>query len=50
MPEHFDLTRNKLATQKLRALQKELPAFCGDFFRGIENTTSVLTRYGYAVK
>lgn len=49
MPEQYDLARNKKTTQKLRALQQKLPAFCGDFFRGIENNTSVLTRYGYAV-
>lgn len=33
---------------KLRRLRRELPPFCDDFFRGIENTTSLLTRVGYA--
>jgi site-specific recombinase XerD len=34
---------------KLRELQKQLPEFCGEFFRGIESTTSSRTRiaYGY---
>lgn len=34
---------------KLRELQKSLPKFCGEFFRGIEPTTSSRTRiaYGY---
>lgn len=34
---------------KLRELLKSLPAFCGEFFRGIEHTTSSRTRiaYGY---
>ena len=49
MSVHYDLEKNKAYTTKLRALQKELPPLCLDFFRGIENTTSVLTRYGYAV-
>ena len=31
-------------TKKLRELQKELPYFCTDFFRGIEASTSVRTR------
>ena len=33
---------------KLRDKMKELPAFCGDFFRGIEPTTSSRTRIAYA--
>ena len=34
---------------KLRELQKQLPRFCGEFFRGIDSTTSSRTRiaYGY---
>jgi len=35
-------------TQKLRHIISELPRFCGDFFRGIEPTTSSLTRIAYA--
>lgn len=33
---------------KLREKIKELPAFCADFFRGIEPTTSSRTRIAYA--
>ncbi len=36
-------------TQKLRELQKELPSFCAEFFRGIDNTTLIRTRYSYAI-
>ncbi len=39
----------KLYTQKIRALQQQLPIFCGSFFRAIDSYTSVLTRYAYAV-
>lgn len=35
-------------TKKLRKLLKELPPFCGDFFRGIEPRTSSRTRIAYA--
>ncbi|MFG6392581.1 MAG: tyrosine-type recombinase/integrase [Lachnospiraceae bacterium] len=35
-------------TQKLRELLNELPKFCKYFFRGIEPSTSVKTRIGYA--
>lgn len=35
-------------TIKLRELLAELPKFLGDFFRGIEPTTSARTRLGYA--
>ncbi len=35
-------------TQKLRNLLDELPRFCRDYFRGIEPSTSVRTRVGYA--
>lgn len=33
---------------KLRELMRELPPFCGDFFRGIEPRTSSRTRIAYA--
>lgn len=36
-------------TLKTREIQKMLPAFCSAFFRSIESTTTVLTRYAYAV-
>ena len=35
-------------TKKLRNLLSEMPGFCKDYFRGIENTTSIRTRVGYA--
>lgn len=31
------------------ALLEDLPPICAEFFRGIEPSTSVLTRYGYAL-
>ncbi|MEG1883241.1 MAG: tyrosine-type recombinase/integrase [Clostridia bacterium] len=34
---------------KIRAILRELPMFCSAFFRSIENNTSVLTRYAYAI-
>lgn len=34
---------------KLRALCEELPAFCGEFFRGIEHETLVRSRYAYGM-
>lgn len=49
MNNDFNAEKNKQFTLKLRALLLELPLCCGEFFRGIENTTSVLTRYGYAI-
>jgi integrase/recombinase XerC len=39
---------NRSRTEKLRAMAKELPVACSDFFRAIEPTTSVLTRVNYA--
>ena len=35
-------------TKKIREILKELPDFCYDFFTGIENLTSPLTRLNYA--
>ena len=32
---------------KLRELQKQLPKFCAEFFRGVEPTTSSRTRIAY---
>lgn len=40
--------RNIENTNKLREIISELPKFCGTFFRGIEPTTSSLTRIAYA--
>ncbi len=41
-------SRNRQSIQKLRQLQSELPYFCSEFFIGIEQTTSYLTRLNYA--
>lgn len=50
MPENtFQTEKFRSYTQKIRAILKELPPLCGAFFRSIENTTSVLTRYAYAI-
>lgn len=49
MAEHnYHDLKNIENTQKLRNIISELPSFCGDFFRGIEPTTSSLTRIAYA--
>ncbi len=40
--------RNAKNIMKLRQIRDNLPPFCSDFFMGIENTTSVLTRLAYA--
>ncbi|MDL2225432.1 tyrosine-type recombinase/integrase [Eubacteriales bacterium OttesenSCG-928-M02] len=39
---------NRERTIRLRQLSQELPLCCNDFFRGLEPTTSVLTRLNYA--
>lgn len=49
MSDNYNEQRIKKYTIKLRELLSELPRPCADFFRGIEQTTSVLTRYGYAL-
>ena len=36
-------------TARFRKVLSELPDFCALYFRAVEPTTSVLTRYGYAV-
>ena len=36
-------------TDRFRKILSELPDFCAVYFRAVEPTTSVLTRYGYAV-
>ena len=40
--------QNKLNTLRMRNVLSELPAFCKQFFRGIENNTSSKTRLAYA--
>lgn len=45
----FQSRKHSAYTLKIREIQKELPAFCASFFRSIESTTSILTRYAYVV-
>ncbi|MDE6189374.1 MAG: tyrosine-type recombinase/integrase [Clostridia bacterium] len=40
--------RNFDCNVKLRHLLRDLPTLCNEFFLGIENRTSILTRLGYA--
>lgn len=40
--------QNKLNTLRMRNVLEELPSFCRQFFRGIENNTSPRTRLAYA--
>lgn len=49
MSDDFNLERDRIYTVKLRELIDELPKSCGEFFRGIESTSSALTRYAYAL-
>lgn len=45
----YQVSKKKKYTEKLRALLRELPAFCGYYFRSMETRSSVLTRCGYAL-
>ncbi len=36
-------------TERFKSVLRELPDFCTLYFRAVEPTTSILTRYGYAV-
>ncbi|MBQ3158543.1 MAG: tyrosine-type recombinase/integrase [Clostridia bacterium] len=44
----YFIERNNKNTVKLRRILKDMPEFCYDFFTGIENNTSTLTRLNYA--
>ena len=44
----YFIERNNKNTIRTRKILKDLPEFCYDFFTGIENTTSSLTRLNYA--
>jgi len=44
----YHQTENAKNVKKLRELLKEFPSFAKDFFRGIEPTSSINTRIGYA--
>lgn len=44
----YFIERNKICTKKTREILKEMPDFMYDYFVGIENNTSALTRLNYA--
>lgn len=46
--QSFYEQRNQKNIIKIREITRQLPDFCSDFFVGIENTTSPLTRLNYA--
>lgn len=48
MSENYAGSEFKKYTTMLRELLQELPPFCQEFFRGIQNETMVRTRYAYA--
>lgn len=48
MSEKYYVDRKDKIVLKLRELQAELPYFCSEFFLGIENQTTPLTRLNYA--
>lgn len=48
MSENYAGSEYKKYTTMLRELLTELPPFCQEFFRGIQNDTMVRTRYAYA--
>lgn len=48
MENNYFTERDESNILKIREIRKGLPAFCGEFFRGIEPYTTPLTRLGYA--
>lgn len=48
MEENYFTKRDEENILKIREIRRNLPAFCGEFFRGIEPSTTPLTRLGYA--
>ncbi len=48
MEQNYFIKRDEDNILKIRELRKQLPFFCGEFFRGIEQVSSPLTRLGYA--
>ncbi len=48
MVNNYFTERNLKCLKKQREILSSLPYFCSEFFRGIENQTSALTRLGYA--
>lgn len=48
MDQNYFIQRDEENVLKLREIRKTLPPFCGEFFRGIEQNSTPLTRLGYA--
>ncbi|MBR4270959.1 MAG: tyrosine-type recombinase/integrase [Clostridia bacterium] len=48
MSEQYYETRNDNVTMRLREVKQDLPYFCSEFFVGVENQTTPLTRLNYA--
>ncbi len=48
MEQNYFIQRDQENILKIREIRKDLPALCGEFFRGIEPYTTPLTRLGYA--
>ncbi len=48
MSEQYYIERKDNITLRLRELRKDLPYFCSEFFLGVENQTTPLTRLNYA--
>ncbi len=46
--DNYFKERNYKTMKKIQGLLSELPFFCEEFFRGIENQTTTLTRFNYA--
>ncbi len=45
----YQVQKKQNYIERLRSVLTELPDFCQLYFRAVEPTTSILTRYGYAV-
>ena len=45
----YQMQKKQNYTMRLKRIVSELPDFCALYFRAVEPTTSILTRYGYAV-
>ena len=48
MSETYYNERKDNITVRIRDLKKDLPYFCSEFFIGVENQTTPLTRINYA--
>jgi len=49
MSNNYYLDRNRIYMRKLNEILADLPPFCSVFFIGIQDTTTPLTRFNYAV-